>query len=78
MDSKRYGGYIYIKEHLQRILNTKILKSSNSSISVLFYPDNVPLEKVVASLDTIKTNLEDELTHRMGKDVNNEENKHRR
>jgi hypothetical protein len=78
MDSKRYGGYIYIKEHLQNILNTDILKSTTSSISVLFYPEDVPIEKVISSLETIKTNLEDELKNRMGNDVDNEENKHRR
>lgn len=79
MDSKRYGGYIYIKEHLQNILNTDILKSANSSISVLFYPDGVDIAKVISSLETIKTNLEDELEHRMGKDEqHNEENQHRR
>ena len=79
MDSKRYGGYIYIKEHLQDILNTNILKSANSSISVLFYPDDISIEQVISSLETIRTNLEDELKNRkMGKDVNNEEDEHRR
>lgn len=77
MDSKRYGGYIYIKEHLQDILNTNILKSANSSISVLFYPDDISIEQVISSLETIRTNLEDELKNRkMGKDVNNEEDEH--
>jgi len=57
--TKNYDGHIYIKENLQEILNTPELNHIKSSVSVLFFPENVSLKKARNSLKTIQTILDE-------------------
>ena len=57
--SKNYDGHIYVKDDLQRILNTTELKYVNSAISVLFFADNVSLERAKDSLKVIEAVIDD-------------------
>jgi len=68
--SKNYDGHIYVKGNLQKILNTQELNSVNSSTSVLFFPDDVPLKTVKESLKTIKIFLNELIAE---EERNNEE-----
>ena len=65
--SKNYDGHIYVKGNLQKILNTQELNSVNSSISVLFFSEDISLTKARDSLKTLKV-MFDEL-------INEEESK---
>lgn len=57
--TKNYNGHIYVKGELQNILNTSELHHIKSSISVLFFPDNITLKQIKQSLKTIEANIDD-------------------
>ena len=57
--TKNYDGHIYVKEELQAVLNTPELRHVNSSVSVLFFPDNISLQQIKDSLMTITANIDD-------------------
>jgi hypothetical protein len=60
--TKNYDGHIYVKGNLQKILNTQELNSVNSSISVLFFSEDISLKQARDSLRTIKIILDELIT----------------
>jgi hypothetical protein len=56
---KNHDGQLYLKEDLKVILNTPELKAIKSSQSVLFFSDNVSLERVKETLKVISIVLDD-------------------
>ena len=70
--TKNYNGHLYIKGNLQEILNTSELNHVNSAISILFFPNNVSLQKAKESLKIIETNLNDMIKKEEEERINEE------
>ena len=57
--TKNYDGHIYVKGNLQKILKTQELIAVNSTISVLFFAEDISLKQARDSLKTLKTILDE-------------------
>jgi len=55
---KIYDNRIYLKDDLQKILDKEELQYINGTNAVLFFPDEVSLQRVKESLKVINTILE--------------------
>jgi len=57
--TKNYEGHIYVKGNLQKILNTQELNSVNSTVSVLFFSEDISAKQARDSLKTLKIILDE-------------------
>jgi len=58
---KNYDGKVYLKGELQEFLNTPNLRVIANAEAAVFFSDNIPLKRVLASLKVLEQDLKNRI-----------------